>query len=369
MSIRRNSARVGFTLIELLVVIAIIAILIALLVPAVQKVRAAAARTQCINNLKQMALACHDYHGSWKTLPPGGDMQYGASWMVYILPYLDQTPLYELFWPLVQAGDLMPGHSLPQTPVNVPFAVFGCPADPRGLMVDAGDPWSGYMLGGAKQVSMTDYVGIAGIDVGANVMWGPCWVGGAASYPTGASLGIFNNMCKSNASEGSAAYAGNTVTLVGITDGTSNTLMIGERPYNTPGQGGSYSSSTTGLGWQAFATYWNSCGPSYSPPMGYWIYSGNISRDTVSGVNNTTTVISANYANKSCGSGPFLYGTGPNDANNQCSFNYVWSYHTGGSNFAMADGTVHFVSYSAGTATMSAMATYGGGETVTVPDN
>src|SRR3984957_17200734 len=100
-----RTGRSGFTLIELLVVIAIIAILIALLVPAVQKVREAAARTQCLNNLKQIGLACHGFHDAMKCLPPGGANDqppfgtnaapgsagnWGSSWMVYILPYIDQ---------------------------------------------------------------------------------------------------------------------------------------------------------------------------------------------------------------------------------------------------------------------------------------
>jgi prepilin-type N-terminal cleavage/methylation domain-containing protein len=89
--------RRGFTLIELLVVIAIIAILIALLVPAVQKVREAAARTQCANNLKQVALSCHNFHDSQKKLVNAYDAKTGLSWHVLILSYIEQDNLYRQF--------------------------------------------------------------------------------------------------------------------------------------------------------------------------------------------------------------------------------------------------------------------------------
>src|ERR1700722_10631154 len=95
--------QVAFTLIELLVVIAIIAILIGLLLPAVQSVREAAARTQCVNNMKQIGLAFQNYHSSFRRFPVEG-LSTGASFYIKLLPYIDQASVYNTVWPKVEAA-------------------------------------------------------------------------------------------------------------------------------------------------------------------------------------------------------------------------------------------------------------------------
>ncbi len=140
MSIRRRSS--GFTLIELLVVIAIIAVLVALLLPAVQQAREAARRSQCKNNLKQIATALHNYLETYKTFPPGyvtgGVASCGTSgnewgWNTFILPYMEQQGLYDALqtagYPdgciLPAAGTLIGGKALLQTPISS----NRCPSD------------------------------------------------------------------------------------------------------------------------------------------------------------------------------------------------------------------------------------------------
>jgi prepilin-type N-terminal cleavage/methylation domain-containing protein/prepilin-type processing-associated H-X9-DG protein len=175
------SRRSGFTLIELLVVIAVIAILIGLLVPAVQKVREAADRSQCQNNLKQIGLAAHNYHDVYKRLPPGGDAM-GFSAHALLLPYLEQGNLFKTI--NFSAAPTSAANNFPKAQV-VP--IFVCPSDPQQALP----------------------TGMAG----NNYVW---------NY--GSDILFFSNNTR-----GPFMFGNTKVTLLHITDGTSNTAAFCER--------------------------------------------------------------------------------------------------------------------------------------------
>jgi prepilin-type N-terminal cleavage/methylation domain-containing protein/prepilin-type processing-associated H-X9-DG protein len=271
--------RGGFTLIELLVVIAIIAILIGLLLPAVQKVRTAAARTQCTNNLKQIGVACHNFESSFGYMPPDGSdpATNFQGWLVNILPYIEQGAVYQSF----QNFTFNSAQFIP---------TYMCPADPRA---------PGSFVNSPGGNGLTSYVAIQGIDYFDN-------------------LGIINQA--------------NPVRITDVTDGTSSTLLVGERPPSFDFFWGWWWETTgTDEGWLA--------APSF--PFYFADNSGN-----------------------PCPPGPCYFGSGPNDVNNPCSFNQLWSPHPGqGANFLLADGSVRFIQYSAALV-IPKMATYAGGEVV-----
>jgi prepilin-type N-terminal cleavage/methylation domain-containing protein len=193
----RSHRRGGFTLIELLVVIAIIAILIGLLLPAVQKVRDAAARTQCSNNLKQISLAVFNYESAYHALPtstrPAGfTTSPRISWTIAMLPFIEQQNLSKNYDFTTNWDSAT---NLPIT--SQPIKIFNCPSTPNPTRLD-GDPQTNVW----NEVAVTDYAASSFLsNLATNV------------NATGNTL---NGMLPQNV----------TATLAGVTDGLSNTLML-----------------------------------------------------------------------------------------------------------------------------------------------
>lgn len=320
--------RGGFTLIELLVVIAIIAILIGLLVPAVQQVRAAAARAQCQNNLKQMGLAAHSYESTNRCLPPGqgpvptiSNGGSRASIQAIILPYLEQANLFALFdFRYDVHSSNGPGPGTPhETARRQDVPVFICPSDPSSART-FNYGWSNYFGNIGATASMRE------VD--------------------GTKTGIFNVSLDANGN------VSNKVKITSITDGTSNTAMFAEIkrstiPYNDAGT----DLETVFLRSTLFNNYvWDA---NCNTQQGYLKYTGH---EWYRNLPNTTIyshTLPPNSPNRPCGNTAFTAVHLP-----------ARSYHNSIVNVCFCDGSVRSVGSGVSPAVWAAVGTRAGNEAV-----
>jgi prepilin-type N-terminal cleavage/methylation domain-containing protein len=325
--------RSGFTLIELLVVIAIIAILIGLLLPAIQKVREAADRSTCQNNLKQLALAAQTFHDGQKRLPPGSATDqvpfgtgggHGSSWVVHLFPYIDQDPIFRQWKFIGNSG--YTGASGNQSISIVDIKTLICPSNPMS-------PNCSLPPGVARMSG--DYVAVAGAAPVALTGTGYT----ESRFWTGTDTGCCNN---GTVGGGGPMPPNGKVSLSAIKDGTSNTILIGEQS--------DFLTLTTGV-----QVDWRAGGP-HGVAMG--TNNGGIPPTFGNRAFNTNTV---RYPINAKGPAPTFDGgwtdncttgvcsnTGPNMP--------IRSAHPGGACIAMCDGTVRFQKESTPLTTLALMA-------------
>ncbi len=313
-----TTRRSGFTLIELLVVIAIIAILIGLLLPAVQKVREAAARMSCSNNLKQLGLAMHGYHDANNALPsnirPDAVSTVRVRWATYILPHIEQDNLYRLV-------NLNQNWHLQPTAFGTRLKAFECSSAPNGAIVDSAPDinWSPAI------VANGDYSGFYGVSP---------------------ELVTLNLVAASSAGADNAAISKTQkLKFADFTDGLSNTIHLTEsagRPdiYRLGKKVASANGSTrvNGGGW---------CRPASELALLRGSDATGTSAPGGNAINVTNGIILNGYPD------PY-YGT---DGTGQ-----IYAFHTGGANTLRVDGSVSFLKASTNISVLAALITRNGGE-------
>jgi prepilin-type N-terminal cleavage/methylation domain-containing protein len=326
--------RRGFTLIELLVVIAIIAILIALLLPAVQQAREAARRTQCKNNLKQIALALHNYNDVYNTFPIGNNANgWGVSFWVGLLPYVEQGNVFsQMSFDGPSAGYTGGGATAPNPGqlINGPlvrgkvFQFLACASSPLPTLKDTG---------GGIQTQIANYAGIAGAVDDAP--------GGVFFNSTGSPQLNSDNCCSCPVqgvhARGGVLVAIKAVKFADITDGTSNVMAVSEQSDFAKNAASQNVVITNNHGWM----------------MG----TSGLSETTNQRHFNLTTVRYPPNAVKAVG-GSVLPGVCNNDGAN----NGLYSPHTGGVQCALADGSARFISENIDLVTLKRLATRNDGQ-------